>query len=215
MGDSFAQGHPLRELYAARNHPLHPALHSQYRRPRPHLYLVLCRSPRGVRRHRFRPAGERAGLASAASESEVSLKTLAEKFWPKVKKTKGCWNWTATKMWNGYGVIGHEGKNVLAHRVAWFLECGEWPKQTIDHLCRNRACVRVSHMEDISMKENILRGGGACAENARKVCCLRGHPLDGENLYMTGDGRRVCRACKRIHMRALRLRRKENVLIQR
>ena len=30
-----------------------------------------------------------------------------------------------------------------------------------------------------------------------KTLCKRGHPLDGENLYITPDGKRRCRTCRR------------------
>lgn len=32
-------------------------------------------------------------------------------------------------------------------------------------------------------------------ENRRRQCCVRGHPLSGENLYISPMGRRGCRAC--------------------
>lgn len=44
---------------------------------------------------------------------------------------------------------------------------------------------------------------------ARRVAdhCRRGHPLEGENLYMRPDGKRGCRACRRENMRAFYERR--------
>lgn len=38
---------------------------------------------------------------------------------------------------------------------------------------------------------------GACAINARKTHCIHGHPLSGDNLYVTPSGGRACRACRK------------------
>ena len=47
------------------------------------------------------------------------------------------------------------------------------------------------------MRVNTLRGIGPSAVNARRTECTNGHPLEGENLYLTPDGRRKCRECVR------------------
>jgi hypothetical protein len=43
---------------------------------------------------------------------------------------------------------------------------------------------------------------GACLKNARKTKCMRGHPLEGENLYVYEDPKdgpqRFCRECRKI-----------------
>src|SRR5690606_12791551 len=55
-------------------------------------------------------------------------KPLAERFWPKVKKTQGCWEWTGYRMPNGYGQIGRGGKGggmAYAHRVSVELDTGK------------------------------------------------------------------------------------------
>lgn len=137
--------------------------------------------------------------------------TLAERFWPKVNKTDGCWEWTASKDVEGYGRIGEGGKYgrpLLAHRVSWFFEYGVWPKETIDHLCRNRGCVRPSHLEDVSMKENILRGESPSATHARKTHCPQSHPYSGNNLYVHPNGSRRCRKCHATHERRRRASKK-------
>ena len=38
---------------------------------------------------------------------------------------------------------------------------------------------------------------GAASQNARKTHCHNGHPLSGDNLKITSQGRRLCRACER------------------
>jgi len=46
-----------------------------------------------------------------------------------------------------------------AHRLSWVLSRGEIPEGlTLDHLCRNRACINPDHLEVVSTRINILRG---------------------------------------------------------
>lgn len=135
------------------------------------------------------------------------MRTLKQRFWEKVDKngTVGdrpklgrCWVWTAARFSTGYGCIGHEGKTKHAHRVSWFLEHGVWPEGQINHLCRNRACVRPSHLEDVTCKSNLLDSPKTLArKNADKTHCPQGHPYDEENTYVTPRGLRSCRACNR------------------
>lgn len=54
-----------------------------------------------------------------------------------------CWPWQGNRKQDGYGrvYLGH-GKYWAAHRAAYELAHGPIPTGlTIDHLCRNRACV--------------------------------------------------------------------------
>lgn len=70
---------------------------------------------------------------------------LAERFWPKVDKTDGCWLWTAARMPNGYGKIGGDNARapILAHRAAWGLADGPVPTGLmVLHTCDVRPCVR-------------------------------------------------------------------------
>lgn len=116
-----------------------------------------------------------------------------ERFEARIERGDSCWNWTGLKIWNGYGVVRWNGKETMAHRVAYELARGPIPEgMTIDHLCRNRGCVRPDHLEAVSMKENILRGEGLAAVNAKKTVCPLGHPLDGRK-----QGERYCKTCSR------------------
>ncbi len=101
---------------------------------------------------------------------------------------------------DGYGRVNVRlfGRRVaLAHRAAYEKATGAPipSSMTIDHLCRNRACVNVAHMQVVDRATNTLRGIGPTAENARKTMCQNGHPLSGDNLYERPDGGRACRAC--------------------
>jgi hypothetical protein len=124
------------------------------------------------------------------------------RFWSKVKRgtSTQCWAWQGGKN-RGYGSFfagsGCEPRVVPAHRWSYEQAVGPIPTGlTLDHLCRNRACVNPAHLQPVSNRDNVLRGIGLSAQNARKTKCPKGHPLSGKNLYVDPSGRRQCRACR-------------------
>lgn len=133
----------------------------------------------------------------------------AERFWRRVTKTEGCWVWDKPTNY-GYGqfhVGGRHGKHVMAHRYSYTSMVGPVPEGLeLDHLCRNRACVNPAHLEPVTRRENCLRGISPAAIQAAQTECIRGHALSGDNLYTTPKGKRVCKTCRRMHLKALQHR---------
>jgi hypothetical protein len=85
-----------------------------------------------------------------------------ERFWEKVEKTEGCWNWTAAKK-HGYGSVKWGGRMRIAHRIAFEIECGSIPEgMQVCHHCDNPACVRPSHLflgtQKDNMRDMIVKG---------------------------------------------------------
>ena len=120
-----------------------------------------------------------------------------ERFWRFVEyQDSGCWKWTGYIDRGGYGKFSiATSTSVSAHRFAYETLRGAIPtEKQIDHLCRNRWCVNPFHLELVTQRENVLRGIGHTAQNARKTHCLRGHLLAGDNLVIHA-GRRECRTC--------------------
>lgn len=108
-----------------------------------------------------------------------------------------CWRWVGEIDSYGYGRMRVGGKYRKAHRVVYEELVGPIATGlTLDHLCRNRRCVRPDHLEPVTRKENILRGSNFTAINARKTHCPKGHEYIPANTLITASGARRCRACK-------------------
>lgn len=119
--------------------------------------------------------------------------------------TTACWIWIAGKSGN-YGVIKRDGKCLKAHVYFYRQFKTEIPKGLVlDHLCRNTLCVNPDHLEPVTQDENMRRGYGYSAINARKTSCSRGHEYSEENTYYYKDGRRDCKQC--IELRSKRKKR--------
>lgn len=133
------------------------------------------------------------------------MRSLSERFWSKVTESEsGCWVWTAaTDKVSGYGRFQVEKKCKYAHRVSYELMVCEIPDGlTIDHLCRNRACVNPWHLEPVPHGVNTLRGDSIAAANAAKTHCPKSHLYDDANTARDSAGRRICRTCRDARNRA-------------
>lgn len=80
--------------------------------------------------------------------------SIRDRFWSKVLKGGGCWEWQAFKR-GGYGTFSIGKKIYAAHRVAYELEVG-WipPRMFVRHKCDNPSCVRPDHLEIGTQKDN-------------------------------------------------------------
>lgn len=137
-----------------------------------------------------------------------------ERFMSRVTVGDGCWLWTGHAD-KGYGRLGVDGKGMWAHRFAYQLAYGDLdPDLTIDHLCKETLCVRPSHLEQVTLAVNSLRGDGPAGLNIRKTHCIRGHEFTPENtrlVQVRPNGRigRNCRMCERLRQPGRTLRRRE------
>lgn len=104
-----------------------------------------------------------------------------------VNTQTGCWEWQRGKNERGYGVIRVGGRTKKAHRCYYEKYVGEIPGgMTIDHLCRNRACVNPDHLEPVTQTENVRRGRAAKLKN-RDVLEIRWLRQLGLTCRVIGD----------------------------
>lgn len=110
-------------------------------------------------------AGEPIAYMPRVGERDnVTLRVMGQS----VRTDSGCIEFRGYVRATGYGEIGWQGRKWLVHRAVWTDVVGPIPQSlapdgsgwTIDHLCSNRACVNVGHLEVVSLRENVRRAGG-------------------------------------------------------
>lgn len=87
----------------------------------------------------------------------------------------GCWQWRACVNAKGYP-IGRGGETTLIYRQVYISAHGPIPKGwTVDHLCKNRACVNLQHLEAVPHDVNVRRGSlvKLTAEDVAEICADR------------------------------------------
>lgn len=106
----------------------------------------------------------------------------------------GCVEWTGTVS-HGYGqVTRRDGSMVVVHRVVYEEFVGTIPDgMQLDHLCRNRRCCRLDHLEVVTPQVNVRRAMGWTFDDG--WVCKRGHRVIESRVR---DGVR-CKQCLDMH----------------
>lgn len=94
--------------------------------------------------------------------------------------TPECWIWAGARCHKGYGCIKVAGRMMRTHIAAWELVKGRKVRAgyTLDHGCRNTACWRPSHMEEVTRAVNTARGNRANPRSTEKARAVRRATMD-------------------------------------
>ena len=116
-----------------------------------------------------------------------------------------CIPWRGEITAEGYGRKNIGGRKYTAHVLTWEAVHGPVPKgYELHHVCENKACVNVGHLECLTRLEHRRRH-----LREPKAYCKHGHPLDEVNVYLW-RGKRFCRTCRVARTAAWRKRNKES-----
>ena len=82
---------------------------------------------------------------------------VKERFWSKVNKTEGCWEWVGSYSNIGYGHFKYNYKVYKAHRFSFILHYNRdiTHKMCILHSCDNRKCVNPDHLREGTQLDNM------------------------------------------------------------
>jgi hypothetical protein len=141
----------------------------------------------------------------------MKRQSFEDRFWSKVRKTEGCWEWTAGTYRKGYGKFSvARSTNAQAHRVSWQMGSGPIPDGLfVCHHCDNPSCVRPDHLFLGTNRDNVrdcVQKGrlnwrpwqsASAAAKRNRTHCRKGHAYNEENIYRQVDGSRECKTCHR------------------
>lgn len=130
----------------------------------------------------------------------------AARFWSKVRKGDGCWEWSGSRNHRNYGIIfvyqdeRRKNHNMAASRFSWILHFGAIPDgMQVCHTCDNPPCVRPDHLWLGTAKQNtddrIAKGR---RNRGHPDHCKHGHPYTPDNTYRyvrRGYAYRQCKRC--------------------
>jgi len=139
---------------------------------------------------------------SAFKDADYSARRLRH-ILARSEPDNGCLRYTGGCVSTGYGSVCFAGYNWLAHRLIWTLQRGPVPQDlTIDHLCKNKTCLNIDHMEIVTFAENSRRKNNNLTGLTKvrqikrdPVHCSRGHEYGPQDFNR--NGWRSCKRCDR------------------
>jgi hypothetical protein len=128
-----------------------------------------------------------------------------------------CWNWTGSKVKDGYGAMVRQIDNkkftIFVHRLSWTLQNGEIPDgMVVDHTCHtsdidnckgaceHRSCINPAHLRITTFAENlrIKRSNPHTQTNEETgVCHNKLHKWEVGSYTVWKSGKRTCNECRK------------------
>ena len=103
----------------------------------------------------------------------------------------GCLVWVGYVSPKGYGTIKAQGSMWLTHRYVWTKKYGQIPEgMQVDHVCHNRACVKIDHLRLVKPVENSQNRSGAVPGTASGVRNVKRNGA-GWSASIKKDGRQI------------------------
>lgn len=124
----------------------------------------------------------------------VGYTSRMDRYWSKVKKSNGCWQWTGAVSSSGYGSFYYgDGISMTAHKAVCLLSGIDVPTGSdVHHTCRNRLCVNPDHLEVVAHATH--------AGAHTKTVCKHGHEFTPENTsWVNRKNRKPEKRCKKCH----------------
>lgn len=73
------------------------------------------------------------------------------------KLENGCWEWNKCKLYQGYGIVRMDGKNIRANRLSLEFKLGRKIKTGLlsCHSCNNPPCCNPAHLSEGTLQDNM------------------------------------------------------------
>jgi hypothetical protein len=139
-------------------------------------------------------------------EETIAERVAVDRYWDRVVVKPGCWAWLGSKLPSGYGLFGHRGRSVYAHRFSYTLHKGSIPGGwVVMHKCDNPECSNPLHLEVGTQADNrrdcAAKGRNPLNGNHLKTHCKRDHDLSITSRRTGRGNQRVCTECERMRQR--------------
>jgi len=109
-------------------------------------------------------------MTGTSSRRKYVRGTISERLAAWSEERDGCLVYAGKLNYAGYARIYTPDGPRYAHRLVYQIAHGPVPDEMrVDHMCHNRACIRLDHLQLVTQKQNCENAKGANARNATGV----------------------------------------------